>query len=193
MTKIIVAFSKPGDAKNIKNILMRSGFQVVAVCTSGGQVLTCMEDLNGGIIVSGYRFEDMLYRDILDYMPKEFEMLLVASPNRFGGMMPQGIACLPMPLKVQVLVDTLEEMCESQTSRKKKRKKQPVQRSEEETKLILEAKELLMERNRMAELEAHRYLQKCSMDSGTNMVETAQMVISLIRGQNNAGGTREEK
>ena len=56
-----------------------------------------------------------------------------------------------------------------------------------------EAKELLMERNRMAELEAHRYLQKCSMDSGTNMVETAQMVISLIRGQNNAGGTREEK
>ncbi|MCI8662279.1 MAG: ANTAR domain-containing protein [Hungatella sp.] len=193
MTKIIVAFSKPGDAKNIKNILMRSGFQVVAVCTSGGQVLTCMEDLNGGIIVSGYRFEDMLYRDILEYMPKEFEMLLVASPNRFGGMMPQGIVCLPMPIKVQVLVDTLEEMCESQTSRKKKRKKQPVQRSEEETKLILEAKELLMERNRMAELEAHRYLQKCSMDSGTNMVETAQMVISLIRGQNNAGGTREEK
>jgi response regulator NasT len=193
VTKIIVAFSKPGDAKNIKNILMRSGFQVVAVCTSGGQVLTCMEDLNGGIIVSGYRFEDMLYRDILEYMPKEFEMLLVASPNRFGGMMPQGIVCLPMPIKVQVLVDTLEEMCESQTSRKKKRKKQPVQRSEEETKLILEAKELLMERNRMAELEAHRYLQKCSMDSGTNMVETAQMVISLIRGQNNAGGTREEK
>ena len=193
MTKIIVAFSKPGDAKNIKNILMRSGFQVVAVCTAGGQVLTCMEDLNGGIIVSGYRFEDMLYRDILEYMPKEFEMLLVASPNRFGGMMPQGIVCLPMPIKVQVLVDTLEEMCESQTSRKKKRKKQPVQRSEEETKLILEAKELLMERNRMAELEAHRYLQKCSMDSGTNMVETAQMVISLIRGQNNAGGTREEK
>ena len=181
MTKIIVAFSKPGDAKNIKNILMRSGFQVVAVCTSGGQVLTCMEDLNGGIIVSGYRFEDMLYRDILEYMPKEFEMLLVASPNRFGGMMPQGIVCLPMPIKVQVLVDTLEEMCESQTSRKKKRKKQPVQRSEEETKLILEAKELLMERNRMAELEAHRYLQKCSMDSGTNMVETAQMVLAMMR------------
>lgn len=29
--------------------------------------------------------------------------------------------------------------------------------------------------------EAHRYLQKCSMDSGTGMVETAQMVISLIQ------------
>ena len=27
--------------------------------------------------------------------------------------------------------------------------------------------------------EAHRYLQKCSMGSGSNLVETAQMVISL--------------
>ena len=32
----------------------------------------------------------------------------------------------------------------------------------------------------MTEAEAHRYIQKCSMDSGTNLVETAQMVISLI-------------
>lgn len=31
----------------------------------------------------------------------------------------------------------------------------------------------------MTEEEAHRYMQKCSMDSGTNMIETAQMVLSL--------------
>ena len=41
-------------------------------------------------------------------------------------------------------------------------------------------KRLLMERNGMSEEEAHRYIQKCSMDSGTNLVETAQMVISLL-------------
>ena len=50
----------------------------------------------------------------------------------------------------------------------------------EEQNLIMRAKELLMERNNMTESEAHRYIQKCSMDSGTNLVETAQMVISLI-------------
>lgn len=43
-----------------------------------------------------------------------------------------------------------------------------------------QAKKLLMERNGMSENEAHRYIQKCSMDSGTNLMETAQMVISLI-------------
>lgn len=46
--------------------------------------------------------------------------------------------------------------------------------------LIKKAKELLMERNNMSEGEAHRYLQKCSMDSGTNLVETAEMVLSIM-------------
>ena len=32
----------------------------------------------------------------------------------------------------------------------------------------------------MTEADAHRYLQKCSMDSGTNLVETAQMVLTLL-------------
>ena len=46
MTNIVVAFSRQGDAKNIKNILMRNGFQVVAVCTSGSQVLSSLEDFD---------------------------------------------------------------------------------------------------------------------------------------------------
>ena len=32
----------------------------------------------------------------------------------------------------------------------------------------------------MTEPEAHKYLQKCSMDNGTNMVETAQMILTLL-------------
>ena len=37
-----------------------------------------------------------------------------------------------------------------------------------------------MERNHMTEEEAHRYLLKTSMDSGTNLVETAQMLLTLM-------------
>ena len=32
----------------------------------------------------------------------------------------------------------------------------------------------------LTEEEAYRYIQKCSMDNGTNMVETAQMILTLI-------------
>ena len=179
MTNIVVAFSKGEDGKNIKNILVKSGFQVVAVCTSGAQAFNSLEGLNGGIVVSGYRFQDMVFRELYEWMPENFQMLLVASANRVGDTGLQSIVYLPMPLRVHDLVTTLEMMCQAQTQRKKKQKNKPSKRTSEQEQLIKEAKTLLMERNHMTETQAHRYIQKCSMDSGTNLVETAQMVISL--------------
>lgn len=180
MTNVIVAFSKPEDAKSMKNILMRNGFQVIAVCTSGANVLTCVDGLSSGIVVCGYRFADMIYHEMYELLPHDFEMLLVASPSRWSSHMPVGIICLSMPLKVHDLVSSLEMIIETQLRKKKKKRLQPKERNDEERQLIEQAKTVLIERNNMSETEAHRYIQKCSMDSGTNMVETAQMVISLI-------------
>ncbi len=180
MTKIIVGFSKLDDAKNIKGILMRSGFQVIGVCTTGSQILSACENLNGGILVCGYRFSDMMYEELRECLPVSMAMLLIASPARMASPAPEGVVCLPMPLKIHDLISTLEMMASLQIRRKKKLRLQPRERSQEERLLIDRAKDLLMERNNMTETEAHRYLQKCSMDSGTNLVETAQMVMSLI-------------
>ncbi len=180
MANIIVAFSKQEDAKSIKNILMRNGFQVIAVCTSGAQVLSQLEDLNSGIVVCGYRMTDMLYSELHECMNTEFGMLVIASPSKWSAGVPEHVVCLPMPLKVHDLVGTLEMMVQTQVRRKKKLRQQPKQRDEKDRAVISQAKALLMERNNMTEEEAHRYIQKCSMDSGTNMLETAQMVISLM-------------
>lgn len=62
----------------------------------------------------------------------------------------------------------------------KKEKKKPKKRTEKEENYIKNAKFVLMDRNHLSEEEAFRYIQKCSMDSGTNMVETAQMILTLI-------------
>lgn len=180
MTNIIIAFSRPEDGKNIKAILIRNGFQVVAVCTSGAQALSAADSLNGGIVVSGYRFQDMMYDELRQCLPPSFHMLLISSPARWSGQTPEKVICLPMPLKVHDLISTLEMMDQAQERLRRKMKSRPRERSTEEQNVIAQAKALLMERNNMTESEAHRYIQKCSMDSGTNLVETAQMVISLI-------------
>ena len=46
---------------------------------------------------------------------------------------------------------------------------------------IRHAKELLMDVNRMTEEEAHRFLQKRSMDTGARLTDTAQAVIDAYR------------
>jgi response regulator NasT len=107
-------------------------------------------------------------------------MLLIGSPGMWSGQAAEDIVCLGLPLKVHELLSTLEMMIESQTRRRRKRREQPKERSKEEQIMIDQAKALLMDRNHMTESEAHRYIQKCSMDSGNSLVETAQMIVSLI-------------
>ena len=85
-----------------------------------------------------------------------------------------------MPLKVHELVGTLEMMANS-LMRRRRKKGRPAGRSEEEKQMIQKAKEVLMARNNMTEEEAHRYMQKSSMDSATNLAETAQMILSIFR------------
>lgn len=181
MTKIIVALPKLDDAKSIKNILVRNGFSVVAVCASGAQTLSQADNLNDGIVICGYKLPDMMYGELYDCLPPTFEMLLLASRTVLTECIGNDIICLGMPLKVHELLNTVNMMTASHSYKQKQRKKQPKTRNPQETALIQEAKCLLMSRNNMTEEEAHRYIQKCSMDNSTNMVETANMVLSVMK------------
>lgn len=181
MVNIIVALPKIEDARSIRSVLQKNGFGVTAVCTTGAQVLSQIDDLNDGIIICGYKFMDMMYSGLHELLPDGFEMLLMVSGNVMLDCQGNNIVCLVKPFKVYDLVNTVSMMSQAILRKRKKAKQQPRVRSEEEIALIKEAKQLLVTRNNMTEEEAHRYIQKCSMDSGTNMVETAQMVLSMMK------------
>ena len=181
MTNIIVVLPKLEDAKGIKNVLVRSGFRVTGICTTGAQAISQADGLNDGIVICSYKLMDMVYAELRDCLPNGFEMLLMASQNLIQDCYGNDIVCLSMPLKVHDLIDTVSMMVEGIERRRRKAKLKPKLRSAEEEASIREAKELLMVRNHMTEEEAHRYLQKCSMDSGTNIVETALMVLTMMK------------
>ena len=181
MTSIIVALPRIEDAKNIKNVLVRSGFSVAAACTTGAQVISQADCLSGGIVVCSYKLQDMIYSELNEYLSSEFEMLLMARPSLLDEVDVRNIMTLHMPLKMQEFLGTVEMMVSHMERARRKKKEQPKVRSKEDDALIKQAKGLLMDRNHMSEDEAHKYLQKCSMDSGTNLVETAQMVLAMER------------
>lgn len=181
MVNIVVAFSRPEDGRNIKNILTKNGLPVAASCTSGAQVLAHADDLRSGIVVSGFRYGDMNCRQLRRALTPEFDIIVIASPSKWSGEEMGEIHCLPAPFKMAELVDSVRKLEKLQTERRRMRRRQPVKRSAEEQKVIDEAKELLMGRNGMTEPEAHKYLQKCSMDSGTGLFEAAQMVLRLFK------------
>ena len=181
MTNIIICLPKAEDGKNIRNLLTRNGYNVVAVCTNGSQAIASAEELLDGIVITGYKLKDMLFTDLRECLPDTFDMLLMASDRVLQEFDCRDIMSLSMPLKVYDLLNTVEMMSESVARRHRKLKSKPKDRNPQQQALIQEAKCLLMSRNGMSEEEAHRYMQKCSMDSSTNLVETAKMVLSLMK------------
>lgn len=182
MSNIIVVFPKKEVATNIRNILVRGGMDIYGVCTTGAQVLHSADTLDEGIVICGYRMQDMLYTELRYCLPDSFELLLIASPDKWSEGLVKGVVGLPMPIKVYDMLNTVQMMQQTMQRRRRKRREAAKNRSPEQKALITQAKQLLMDRNHMTEEEAHRYLQKSSMDSGTNMLETAQMVLTIMNG-----------
>ena len=180
MIGVIVVFPKAEESRGIKSLLVRNGVNVLAACTTGAQAISLFGDLDEALIACGYKFTDMMYTEILDYLPSTFEMLVVAPRNHYAECDKSRVVCLGMPIKAQELIDTTNILIQGLYQKRKKRKAQPRQWSQEERAVIEGAKLRLCEQKRMTEEEAHRYLQKRSMDTGVNIFETAQMVLEIF-------------
>ena len=179
MANIIVAFSKQEDGRNIRNILVKNGMQVAVSCACGAQVLANADDLQSGSVVCGFRFGDMTCCELGRQLSDAFEVLVIASPAKWSGEDMGRLVCLPTPFKMCDLVSTVRMLEEAQSRRRRERRRQPLKRGEEERAAIERAKQLLMRRNHMTEPQAHKYLQKCSMDTGRGMTEAAEMILRL--------------
>lgn len=179
MSSVIIVLPKTEDAKQIRNVLNKRGIEVAALCTTASMALAQAHQLDSGVVICSYRISDMHYTQLAEYLPDYFEMLLLTSPAEAANS-PSGMMALTYPVKPNDLAGTVEWMLTQLQRRLKRRKVVPKQRSVREQNYINNAKWILMERNHMTEPEAFRYLQKCSMDSGTNMVETAQMILLLF-------------
>ena len=170
MSSIVIALPKIEDAKKIRAVLARHGFTVASVCTTASNALSSASELGSGVLICSHRLPDMNYLDLSECMPRDFEMLLLASA-RVICEVPTSILSVQMPVKASDLVNTVNMILTQQ---------EPKARSWKEQNYISNAKMMLMQRNHLSEDEAYRYIQKSSMDSGTNMVETAQMLLMLL-------------
>lgn len=99
-------------------------------------------------------------------------MLMVAPQAQLELCAAPGIFKLPAPVGRGSLLASVRMLAQlAQTSQA------PARRSQEEKELVARAKTLLMEQDGMTEAEAHRWLQKRSMDHGARLADTARQVL----------------
>ena len=111
MSSIVIVLPKIEDGKRIRDILAKRGYEIDAVCSTAAAALGEMNNLNGGIVICGYKLPDMFFTDLNECMPSGFQMLLIASSRALSAVEGTGIMAVTMPLSVYELVNTLERCC----------------------------------------------------------------------------------
>ena len=177
MEKVIVAFESEKNCTRIKEILESSNTALCTVCRTAAEVRRAVGKQRVAAVVCGYKFSDGSAEGLFDDLPISCAMLLVAVQNILDLVGSEDIFKLPAPVSRGDLVMCVRMLL--QVSRRLERYAGSG-RSGEDQALIEQAKAALMEREAMTEEQAHRFLQKKSMDSGVKIAHTAREILAAL-------------
>lgn len=174
MEKVIVAFESDKSCLRVKEILETSGTAACIICKSADQVKRVVNKQHITTVVCGYKLYDESAEGLLEDLPPTCSVLVIAVQGMLELCQSDDLFKLASPVSKGDLVASVRMLL--QVGHRLEKFVKP-RRSEEERAVIDQAKQLLMARNGMTEEQAHRFLQKRSMDSGAKMIQTAQLVL----------------
>ena len=173
---VIVAFESDGNSAKIREILESEGEFACMVCRSAAEVKRTVHKQHRCIIVCGFKLADETCEDLFHDLPEGCFMLMVSPQARLELSENEGIFKLQSPIRRGELLASVRMLVQFQ--RYIPREKEPAKRGEEEQQLIARAKAVLMDRHGMTEEQAHRFLQKQSMNNGAKLTDTARLVLA---------------
>lgn len=198
MRQLIIAFPDQTLALKVKSLLQTQGLSVSSVCTSASQILQSVDRFSGGgVILCSWLLPDCSARSLIDLLPDDYDVLAVLSSHHGIPALKAGLYTLSQPFQTSVLAESMRQLLttrrieyssllQDQTSDRpavKQRRpsglneKPASNRSQEEQKLIEQAKYIIMNRKRLTEEQAHRYLQKRSMETGVRLADLARTIL----------------
>lgn len=175
MKKIIVASVNKDAAQRVKRILSAGGFQTEGIFSSGAEVLSYASIRPEAVVVCG-RLSDMSPVMLADMIPQGFDIISLLPSGQAQTVFRSNLISLYMPINTSEFLSSVRTLAVTDSQSFQRKKIRP----EEERRLISGAKQIVMARHHISESQAHKILQKRSMDSGIPLIEVA----SLIMGEN---------
>lgn len=174
MERAIVAFTGGRLLEKSLRLLSGEGWETT-VCASGAEVIRRARQQGSAVVVCGFYLPDMTADTLAAELRGTAALLVVARASCLDLCGGENLFKLPLPASRTEFLASLRLLLDFESAHLR----HPVsRRREEEQVLIRRAKELLMDVNRMTEEEAHRFLQKRSMERGVRMAEMAQDIIA---------------
>lgn len=173
MAHVVLAFSKDDTAQKVKHMLDGSAYEVSLVCHSADELMRTAAELDDVLIIMGFKIGSTLASDVA-YDLDNAKVMAIVKAERCDMIENDDVFVVPLPINRERLISSIEVFRGDADGRPPKG-----ERSEDEKKIIEKAKLYLMEKYRMDEEQAHRFIQKRSMDHGLKFVDTAKLILRI--------------
>lgn len=177
MRQVIVAFERQSNCDRLREIIERGGEFSCVPCRTADQVRRAVRKLRLDIVVCGFKLGEESCESLFYDLPQRCSMLMIAPQARLELCEAEGIFKLQAPVRRSELLASVRLLAQLHRPGLDG-EKNPAQRSQEERELVAQAKAVLMDRHGMTEEQAHRFLQKQSMDNGARLTDTAKLVLA---------------
>lgn len=174
MERVIVAFEKEKNALYIRDMIEGVGLADVQLCRSGMEVRRLAGRESIQAVICGYKLPDGAAEALFEDLPTGMAMLMIAPQPQLELCAQEGIFTLAAPIRREELLDCVQTVLQLSRSAQSPAS---AQRATAQAGLIQRAKALLMTCRGIGEDEAHRLLQKRSMDRGCKLEEMAALIL----------------
>jgi len=177
MNRLLIAFEGAQAVRRIQEMLTASGLPPRAVCHTGAEVIRAVRYMGGGVIVCGAKFADMTADQLYEDLSGSAFMLVAAKSTQLDLCQNPGISRLSLPFNRQELAAKVEFLCRMDDRMDENSLRLRRKRSSEDENIIAAAKEKLMREMNITEPQAHRLLQRRSMDMRLSLPEAARLML----------------
>lgn len=178
MESVIVAFEREKTGERVRDVIESSGVASCLLCRSAAEVKRLVYEQRIGVVICGHKLPDESAELLFSDLPSTCSMLVIAMKSLLDLISEEDIHKLPAPASRGELTSAVQELVRA--SARAERFVRPL-RGREERELVTKAKAYLETRRGMTEEQAHRFLQKISMDHGLKLHEAAKWVLDTSK------------
>lgn len=176
MFNVIIGFSKKERCEAVKDTVVFGGYSNITLCTSGDEILRSVDDVGKGIIICGYKVGKMVYSELERLIPLGYGILVLLSQNEAHLFQSDDIFSLVLPVNKIDLIKTVDMVLNIYADKENGSEYSKLLQKDE--KIIIEkAKLYLMNKYKISENAAYKFIQKTSMSNGLKLSETANRIL----------------
>jgi response regulator NasT len=184
--RVVIGSSTEKILKQLSQFLIQNGFNVVSATTDGYEFLRKVHTVYPELAIVDYKLKGMNGHELSEILINEKICPVIAListvevPYFINLNQEPTFVSIVKPCNKQMLINTINLVIKTSKSINSLQKEvHRLQKNKDSKKIVDKAKKLLMENMNLTEDEAHRRIQKQSMDKGLGKIKIAEAIILM--------------